>query len=126
MADARANGATVFFSSHILSEVQEICDRVGIIRKGAVVEVAETAALVNRALRRVFVRFREPVRAEALTHLPGVKVLTQDEGQSLTLQVEGEMDGLIKALAAFPVIEFETERPSLEEIFLAYYEEGRH
>lgn len=126
VADARANGATVFFSSHILSEVQEICDRVGIIRKGAVVEVAETAALVNRALRRVFVRFREPVRAESLSHLPGVKVLTQDEGQSLTLQVEGEMDGLIKALAAFPVIEFETERPSLEEIFLAYYEEGRH
>jgi ABC-2 type transport system ATP-binding protein len=123
VAEARALGATVFFSSHILSEVQEICDRVGIIRQGVVVEVAETAVLVNRALRRVFVRFREPIFTQALAHLPGVKVLAQGDGQSLTLQVEGEMDGLIKALAAFPVVEFETEHPNLEEIFLAYYEE---
>jgi ABC-2 type transport system ATP-binding protein len=125
VAEAQAAGATVFFSSHILSEVQEISDRVGIIRQGVVVEVAETAALVNRALRRVFVRFREPVPVETLEFLSGVKVLAQDDGQSLTLQVEGEMDGLIKALAAYPVVEFETERPSLEEIFLAYYEEKR-
>jgi ABC-2 type transport system ATP-binding protein len=123
VAEARAAGATVFFSSHILSEVQEICDRVGIIRQGMVVEVAETSTLVNRALRRVFVRLREPISMQALAHLPGVKVLAQNDGQSLTLQVEGEMDGLIKTLAAFPVVEFETERPSLEEIFLAYYEE---
>ena len=123
VAEARAAGATVFFSSHILSEVQEICDRVGIIRQGVVVEVAETASLVNRALRRVFVRFREPIPTQALAYLAGVKVLAEDDGQSLTLQVEGEMDGLIKALAAFPVVEFETEHPSLEDVFLAYYEE---
>lgn len=122
VAEARSSGATVFFSSHILSEVQEICDRVGIIRQGWVVEVAETSELVNRAIRRVFVRFREPVPIQFLSGLAGVKLLNQDDGQSLTLQVEGEMDGLIKALAAFPVVEFETERPGLEEIFLAYYE----
>lgn len=126
VAEAQVGGATVFFSSHILSEVQEICDRVGIIRNGIVVEVAETSALVNRALRRVFVRFREPIPVQVLTQISGVKVLAQDNGQNLTLQVEGEMDGLIKALATFPVVEFETERPSLEEIFLAYYEEARH
>jgi ABC-2 type transport system ATP-binding protein len=98
-----------------------VAERVGIIRKGLVVEVAETSSLINRALRRVRVRFKEPVDAGRLTGVPGVKLLSQDDGQGMMLQVAGEMDPLIKALAAFPVSDFETHRPSLEEIFLAYY-----
>jgi ABC-2 type transport system ATP-binding protein len=121
VAAARAEGATVFFSSHILSEVEEIAERVGIIRQGQVAEVAETSALVNRSLRRVAVRFKQAVDAAALAQVPGVKLLTQDDGTSVALQVEGEMDALIKALAAFPVSSLETERISLEEVFLAYY-----
>ncbi len=120
---SRQEGATVFFSSHILSEVQEIADRVGIIRQGTLVEVAETQTLIERALRRVHLRFRERVPLTALRDLPGVKVLAEGDGLSPVLQVEGEMDALIKTLAAFPVVEFETERPSLEEVFLAYYEQ---
>jgi ABC-2 type transport system ATP-binding protein len=95
--------------------------------RALLVEVAGTKTLMNRSLRRVFIRLKQPVPVEALTALPGVSLLSQGDGQSLTLQVEGEMDSLIKALAAFPVLDFETERPSLEEIFLAYYhnrEEG--
>ena len=122
LAEAQAEGATVFFSSHILSEVQAAAERVAIIRQGVIVEVAETASLINRALRRVRVRFRQPVDSAALADVPGVTVLSRDDGTTLLLQVEGEMDGLIKALAAFPVSDFETERPSLEEVFLAYYE----
>jgi len=125
IAEARADGATVFFSSHILSEVQEIAERVAIIRRGQIVEVAETASLINRALRRVSVRFEQPVDSQALAALPGVKLLKQSDGTSVLMQVEGKMDGLIKALAAFPVSDFETEHPSLEEIFLAYYESDR-
>jgi ABC-2 type transport system ATP-binding protein len=87
-----------------------------------VVEVAETRALVQRALRRVKIRFQRPVDCQALTGLPGVVCLSQPDGSTLLLQVEGEMDGLIKALAAFPVSDFESERPSLEEVFLAYYQ----
>jgi ABC-2 type transport system ATP-binding protein len=121
--EAQAEGATVFFSSHVLSEVQEIADRVAIIRQGVVVEVAETETLVNRSLRRARIRFKQAVDASALTALPGVSLLSQEDGVSVTLQVEGEMDALIKALAAFTVVDFDTEKPSLEEIFLAYYKD---
>jgi ABC-2 type transport system ATP-binding protein len=124
ITEARDAGTTVFFSSHIMSEVEAVAERVAIIREGRVVEVAETSSLINRALRRVHVRFREPVDGHALAGVPGVEVLSQDDGRGLMLQVAGEMDNLIKALAAFPVSDFETHHPSLEEIFLAYYEAG--
>ncbi len=119
--DAKRDGATVFFSSHIISEVEQVAERVGIIRQGVVVGVAETQALIKRALRRARIRFQKREQAHGLERIAGVKVLSSD-GMTVYLQIEGEMDALIKALAKFPVAEFETERPSLEEVFLAYYE----
>ena len=125
ITEAKANGAAVFFSSHIMSEVEAVAERVAIIRKGVVVEVAEPSSLIGRALRRASVRFKQSVDIGPLTNVPGVTVLSQDDGTSVLLQVEGEMDRLIKALGAFPVSDFETTRPSLEEIFLAYYEDNQ-
>jgi ABC-2 type transport system ATP-binding protein len=120
--EAQDNGATVFFSSHIISEVQAVADRVAIIRGGKIVEVAETAALLHRSMRQVRIRFQKPTEADELYKLPGIDLISKDDGMGVTLQVEGQMDELIKVLAKYPINDFETERTSLEEIFLAYYE----
>ena len=122
LAEAKANGATVFFSSHIISEVQAVADRVAIIRDGIIVEVAETATLLNRSMRQVRIRFQQPTDAEELYKLPGVELIAKDDSMGVSLQVEGQMDALIKTLAKYPVNDFETERASLEDIFLAFYE----
>lgn len=119
--EANAGGASVFFSSHIMSEVEALAQRIGIIRGGRMVEVADPHALGKRSLHRVHVRFKQAVEAAAFKNLAGVSVLSAD-GPDLFLQIEGEMDGLIKALAAYPVADFDTEHPSLEETFLAYYQ----
>jgi ABC-2 type transport system ATP-binding protein len=125
LREAKAEGVTVFFSSHIMSEVEAVAERVAIIRQGKIAEVAETASLVNRGLRRATVRFKEPVDSSVLARLPGVQVLSRDDGLSVALQVEGEMDEFIRVLGSLPVSYLDTARPSLEEVFLAYYEAGQ-
>jgi len=95
---------------------------VGIIRAGRMVEVADPKTLGKRSLHRVHVRFKNPVDIGNIAKLEGVTVQSQSNGADLFLQVEGEMDALIKALAGYPVHDFDTEHPSLEETFLAYYE----
>lgn len=119
---ARDDGATVFFCSHIMSEVQALADWVAMIRDGEIVEVAETRSLIDLALRRTTIHFKKSVDSSALAALPGVRVISRDDGTSITLQVEGEMDGLVKALGAFPVSDLETARLSLEDVFLARYQ----
>ena len=85
------------------------------------VEVAETTSLTDRALRQATVRFKEPVEASVLSSLTNVKIISAGDGLSIKLQVWGDMDGFIKALATLPVGDLETVQPSLEEVFLEYY-----
>lgn len=123
--EAQAAGTTTFFSSHIISEVEMLADRVGIIRQGVVVEVADTQDLVNRALRRARLRFSQAVDPQRFADLPGVELLSTDSNAEILLQITGSMNPLVNALAGMPLIDIDTERPSLEEVFLAYYEGDR-
>ena len=122
LREAQAGGATVFFSSHIISEVETIAERVAIIRDGRIAETLAPHDMLRRSVRRVRVRLREPLPEGALVGVLNTTAIQRD-GTSLLVQVEGEMDALIKALAVYPVIDLETERPTLEEVFLTQYAE---
>jgi ABC-2 type transport system ATP-binding protein len=120
--EAHAGGATIFFSSHIMSEVESIAARVAIIRAGEIIEVAETSSLTRRSLTRLTIRFKRPCDFSHLARLPGIEILAQADQIGVSLQVTGDMERLVQALGGMPVLDLETERPSLEEVFLTYYQ----
>jgi len=123
LRDAKQDGATVFFSSHVMSEVENVADRVAIIRSGEIVEVAYTRDLTKRALHRLNVRFKRPIDFTQLKELPDVEILSSTDGTSVTLQAKGDMETLVSTLGKLPVLDLETSRPTLEEAFLAYYKD---
>ncbi len=122
VSEAAAEGRTVFFSSHVLSDVAKICRRVGIIREGRLAAVEEVAKLKERELRVIEITFAEPPPESALG-LPGVEIVRR-ENNTVRLRVREGLDDLIKAIANYQVVDLRTEQASLEEIFLAYYEEA--
>ena len=115
-----AAGKTLFISSHMLSEVEIICDRVGIIREGSLVTVEEVSALRERALTRVEIEFNDPVSPADFEALEGVTDVVVSDHR-LTCSVTGSVDSLIKAAARHTVNRIESAQPGLEEVFLAYY-----
>jgi len=125
LAEVKADGRSVFLSSHILPEVERVCDRVGIIREGRLIAVESVATLKARALRRLEVHFAVPVPQEAFARVAGVRDVTV-ENSILRCTVMGSLDALIKAAAQFEVVNVISHEPSLEEIFLAYYSGGEN
>lgn len=122
VGETKAEGRTVFFSSHVLSEVERVCDRVGIIREGRLVDVEPTQAITDKAFRHVRLVFAEPVDAGAFVALPGVEDL-KTEGRTLSFTLYSEPDAMVKLAAKNKLVGIEYERPSLEEIFLTYYDQ---
>jgi ABC-2 type transport system ATP-binding protein len=115
-------GATVFLSSHVLSEVEHTATRVGIIKDGRLVDVDEIATLKARALRKVEVTFADAVDPSTLRSVPGVQSLGV-RGPAIELTVSGTMDPLVKALAQHEVVSITSREPDLEELVLAFYED---
>jgi ABC-2 type transport system ATP-binding protein len=124
--EAVDGGATVFLSSHVLSEVQAIAHRVGVIREGHVVAVEDVDALRSKGLRRMEVVFAAPVSAVSFSSVPGVQDVMIEGGTRLRCSVEGDVDPFVKALARHHVLLLTSEEADLEDVFLAYYAGGRH
>lgn len=120
--EVRAEGRTVFFSSHNLPEVERICDRVGIIRRGELVTVETTDAIVNKSFRHVRLQFGERVDPGPFEKLEGIRDLRSD-GTEISFTLHDDLDAMVKLAAQHRLVNMEYERPSLEEIFLAYYGE---
>ncbi len=116
-----ADGRTVFFSSHILGEVEEIASSVAMLRAGRIVAVVDLAEQRRLAPRRITVTFGEPVSAAAFAGLDGIRVVASGDREA-TFELHDDVDALIKALARYPVRTLETHELSLEELFLSYYE----
>jgi ABC-2 type transport system ATP-binding protein len=121
VAEARERGQTIFLSSHVLSEVELLCDRIGILRAGRLIDEGTLAELRHLTARTVGVTFSEsPVDVESLRHIDGVEIATAND-QHLELQVRGDMGPLLHALTRLPVKTLDSREPSLEEIFLVHY-----
>jgi ABC-2 type transport system ATP-binding protein len=117
--EAKANGQTVFLCSHILSEVEAVCDRVGILRAGRLVDEGTLAELRHLSAQTVEVTFDGHM--PDLPAIPGVEVATAG-ANALRFEVSGSVGPLIAALADHPIVSLESRAPSLEEIFLHHYE----
>ncbi len=119
--EVKAEGRTVFISSHNLAEVERICDRVGIIRGGRLVAVETTDTLIDKSFRHVVLTFAEDVDPKPFEALPGVRDLRAG-GNRLAFTLYDDLDEMVKLAAGHHLLNMEYERPSLEEVFLAYYE----
>ena len=124
--EARDAGQTVFLSSHVLPEVQRVCDRVAFIREGELIALENVAGLTGRAVREIEVLFSEPVPPAAFENVPGVTHVTVDGKQAtaLRLTVTGSLDPVVKKLGEFPVLDLTSRLPDLEDVFMTFYAEG--
>ena len=120
LREAVADGATVFLSSHILSEVEKSCDRVAIIREGQLAKVGTVEGLRDLAHHQVELRFADAVPVEAFARLPGVSDLVAED-HVLRMRVAGAITPVVRAAAQFELLDFVSREPSLEETFLAQY-----
>jgi ABC-2 type transport system ATP-binding protein len=121
--DARDEGRTFFLSSHVLSEVEKTCTKVGIIRDGSLVRIGDVAEV--KAIKRyeITITFANSIPADAFKTLDGVvEVETLNQGHAVRLAMQGPADAVIKAAARYPVVSLTSYEPSLEDIFLRYYE----
>jgi ABC-2 type transport system ATP-binding protein len=118
--EARADGRTIFLSSHIIDEVDRTCDRVAIIREGRLVQVDRIEAIRQLAFHHVELTFGAPVAASLFSSLPGVSDV-EAAGPIVTMRVNGPIGAVISVAAAHRILDVVSREPNLEDVFLAQY-----
>ncbi len=118
IGEARERDQTVFLSSHVLAEVEALCDRIGILRGGRLVDVGTLAELRHLEAHTVEIRFQGEV--PDLSAVEGASNISWS-GESVRLEVRGSTAPLLKAIAPYDVVSLESREPTLEEVFLSHY-----
>jgi len=113
-------GLTIFFSSHVLSEVQKFCKRVAIIREGKIIRTEEVDSLRKKQLKKVSVNFLSPVAASF--SVPGMEKVQVRQGEGIDFMYSGDINVLTASLSSMQIANLTLEEPSLEEIFMHYYQ----
>jgi ABC-2 type transport system ATP-binding protein len=123
VAEVKADGRTVFLSSHNLPEVEHTCDRVGIIREGQLVKVDTVASVKDIKVHEVEFTFANAASADWLTGVDGVRsVVANNSGHGLLVTVQGDLGAVLQTAVQHGVVTLSTREPSLEEVFLRYYQ----
>lgn len=120
LAEATADGRTVFLSSHDLAEVEQTCDRVAMVREGCLVAVEDIGTLKARTRRSVEIHFDRPVPLESFADLPGIAEVVA-AGDAIRCVATGSLDALVKMAGKFTVVNISTHEPGLEETFMSFY-----
>ncbi len=126
--EVKQDGRTVFFSSHILPEVEAVCDRVGIIREGELIQTSTVDALTKQAFKRLRLELRQTPPKDEFTTIEGVSE-TSREGNVIDLQVRSNIEQVMQAALKFGLNDLDILPVTLEEIFLAFYDKrggGNH
>jgi len=125
LSDARSRGRTIFMSSHVLPEVERVCDRIGLVRGGELVLVSTVHEIRRLAGRRVRASFAEPVAAP-VSWPSGCEVIDVSP-RHWDLRVHGALGVIVTMLASLPIADLEVQMPHLEEILKTYYaDDSRH
>ena len=119
--EVKEDGRTVFFSSHILPEVEAVCDRVGIIREGELIQTSSVDALTKQAFKRLRLTLRETPAADSFTKIDGVTETGRRDNE-VDLQVTANIEDVMRGALSFGLDDFDILPVTLEEIFLAFYD----
>jgi ABC-2 type transport system ATP-binding protein len=120
LLEENQKGTTIFFSSHVLSEVQRLCHKVAIIKEGQILRIEEIGKLRSKTFKKVKIAFKESIRIEDLAIKGMENIKVKDRG--IDFLYKGDVDLLIKEISQYSINNLWLEEPSLEEIFMHYYE----